>query len=169
MVTRRVPLPDSSVTDFGATERALELFEESCALKQRIGDLDGAANSEHSRALVQLCLGRLAEARATMSAVLVASADLGERRSRAHFLDSAAMIALAEGDLSAAWRFIAQAAQAAAGIAAPSLLADIALHRALARLSAGDIPAAQRTLIEPLSRSPGECPRSAPGSWMRWP
>src|SRR5690348_9333863 len=34
----------------GATERALELFEESRALKQRIGDLDGAANSEHGRA-----------------------------------------------------------------------------------------------------------------------
>lgn len=128
----------------GATERALELFEESCALKQRIGDLDGAANSEHSRALVQLCLGRVAEARATMSAVLVASADLGERRSRAHFLDSAAMIALVEEDLGAAWRFIAEAAEAAAGIAAPSLLADIALRRALAGLSAGDIPAAQR-------------------------
>ena len=29
----------------GAAERALELFEESCTLKQRIGDLDGAANS----------------------------------------------------------------------------------------------------------------------------
>ena len=39
----------------GATERALELFEESCALKQRIGDLDGVANSQHGRALVQLC------------------------------------------------------------------------------------------------------------------
>jgi len=45
----------------GATERALELFEESRALKRRIGDLDGAANSEHGRALVQLCLGRVAQ------------------------------------------------------------------------------------------------------------
>jgi len=68
----------------GATERALELFEESCALKRRIGDLDGAANSEHGRALAQLCLGRVAEARATISAVLAASEDLGERRSRAY-------------------------------------------------------------------------------------
>jgi tetratricopeptide (TPR) repeat protein/DNA-binding XRE family transcriptional regulator len=128
----------------GAAERALELFEESRALKQRIGDLDGAANSEHGRALVQLCLGRVAEARATISAVLMASEDLGERRSRAYFLDSAAMIALVDRDLGSAWRFIAEAAEAAAGMAEPSLLRDIALHRALAGLAAGDIPAAQR-------------------------
>jgi tetratricopeptide (TPR) repeat protein/DNA-binding XRE family transcriptional regulator len=128
----------------GATERALEFFEESRALKQRIGDLDGAANSEHGRALALLCLGRVAEARATISAVLTASKDLGERRSRAYFLDSAAMIALVEGDLGGAWGFIAEAAEAAAGMAEPSLLRDIALHRALAGLSAGDIPAAQR-------------------------
>src|SRR5690348_10717400 len=99
---------------------------------------------QSTAALVQLCLGRVAEARATISAVLVASEDLGERRSRAHFLDSAAMIALVEGDLGAAWRFIAEAAEAAAGMAEPSLLAGIALHRTLAALSAGDIPAAQR-------------------------
>jgi hypothetical protein len=86
----------------------------------------------------------VAEARATISAVLVASEDLGERRSRAHFLDSAAMIALADGDLDAARRFIAAAAEAAAGMAEPSLLAGIALHRALAGLAAGDIPAARR-------------------------
>jgi uncharacterized membrane protein len=93
---------------------------------------------------VQLCLGRVAEARATISAVLVASEDLGERRSRAYFLDSAAMIALVDGDLGVARRCIAEAAEAAAGMAEPSLLADIALHRALAGLSAGDIPAVQR-------------------------
>jgi hypothetical protein len=79
-----------------------------------------------------------------VTAPIVASEDLGKRRSRAHFLDSAAMIALVEGDPGAAWRFIAEAAEAAAGMAEPSLLADIALHRALAGLSAGDIPAAQR-------------------------
>jgi hypothetical protein len=79
-----------------------------------------------------------------MSAVLVASADLGERRSRAHFLDSAAMIALVEGDLGAARRFIAEAGEAAAGMAEPSLLAGIALHRALAGLLAGDIAAAHQ-------------------------
>jgi len=90
------------------------------------------------------CLGQVAEARATIATVLVASADLGERRSRAHFLDSAAMIALVEGDLDGAWRFLAEAAEAAAGMAEPLLLAGIALHRALAALSAGDIPAAQR-------------------------
>jgi len=120
------------------------LFEESCALKQRIGDLDGVANSQHACALVQLCLGLVAEARATITAVLAASEHLGERRSRAHFLDSAAMIALVEGDLGGAWRFIAEAAEAATGMAEPSLLAGAALHRALAALSAGDIPAAQR-------------------------
>src|SRR5215813_10824979 len=54
------------------------------------------------------------------------------------------MIALVEGDLGAAWKFIAEAAEAAAGMAEPSLLADIALHRALAGLAAGDIPAARR-------------------------
>ena len=93
---------------------------------------------------MQLCLGRVAEARATIAAVLAASEDLGERRSRAYFLDSAAMIALVEGDLGAARRFTAQAAEAAAGMAEPSLLADILLHRALAGLAAGDIPAARR-------------------------
>ena len=128
----------------GLTGRALELFEESRALKQRIGDLDGVANSRHACALVQLCLGRVAEARATISAVLTASEHLGERRSRAHFLDSAAMIALVERDLAGAWRFITEAAEAATGMAEPSLLAGIALHRALAEVSAGDIPAAQR-------------------------
>jgi hypothetical protein len=128
----------------GATERALELFEESRALKRRIGDLDGAANSQHGCALAQLCLGRVAEARATISAVLTASEDLGERRSRAYFLDSAAMIALVDGDLGAARRFSAEAAEAAAGMAEPSLLGGIAVHRALSGLSAGDILAAQR-------------------------
>jgi len=76
--------------------------------------------------------------------VLAASEDLGERRSRAHFLDSAAMIALVDGDLAAARRVIAEAADVAEGMAGPALLADIALHRALAGLLAGDIPAAQR-------------------------
>src|SRR5262249_13977676 len=71
-----------------------------------------------------------------------ASEHLGERRSRAHFLDSAAMIALVEGDLGGAWRFITEAAEAATGMAEPSLLAGAALHRALAALAAGDIPAA---------------------------
>jgi len=143
----------------GAAERALELFEESCALKRRIGDLDGAANSEHGRALVQLCLGRVAEARATISAVLVATEDLGERRSRAHFFDSAAMIALADADLDAARRFIAEAGAAAAGMAEPSLLASIALRRALAGLWAGDIPAAQRDA----DLATGQISRAGPG------
>lgn len=94
-----------------------------------------------------------------MSAVLVASKDLGERRSRAHFLDSAAMIALVEGDLGTARRFIAEPAEAAEGMAEPSLLADIALHRALAGLSAGDIQAAQRDA----DRAAEQIARGGPG------
>jgi hypothetical protein len=70
--------------------------------------------------------------------------DAYRERSRAHFLDSAAMIELVDGDLAAAWRFIAEAAEAAAGMTEPSLLAGAALHRALAALAAGEIPAAQR-------------------------
>ena len=54
------------------------------------------------------------------------------------------MIALVDGDLAAARRFIAEAAEAAAGMAEPSLLTGIALHRALAGLLAGDTAAAQR-------------------------
>jgi len=133
------------------------------------GDLDGVANSQHGRALVQLCLGRVAEARATIATVLVASADLGERRSRAHFLDSAAMIALVEGDLDGAWRFLPEAAEAAAGMAEPLLLAGIALHRALAALSAATSRLLSGMLIWPPSRSPEVGPESARAPWTRWP
>jgi hypothetical protein len=85
-----------------------------------------------------LTLGRLTQARALMASVLTATTELGERRSRAHYLDSMAMIALAGGDLPAAGEYLAGAAEMAVEIQAGALLAEIGIHRALAALAAGD-------------------------------
>jgi tetratricopeptide (TPR) repeat protein len=125
-------------------DEAMALFLESVALRRRLGDAQGAANSEHSYAHVLLSLGRTAEARELLQAALRATAELGERRSRGHYLDSLGMIALVEGDVVAADGYLAEADEIAGAIDLPALRAEVELHRALAHLARGDLAAARR-------------------------
>ena len=123
----------------------MALFLESVALRRRLGDAQGAANSEHSYAHVLLSLGRTADARKLLEAALRATADLGERRSRGHYLDSLGMIALVDGDVAAADGHLAEAGAIAAAIDEPRLRAAVGLHRTLAHLARGDLAAARRS------------------------
>ena len=117
----------------------MALFLESVALRRRLGDAQGAANSEHSYAHVLLSLGRTAEARSLLETALGATAELGERRSRGHYLDSLAMIALVDGDVVAADAYLAEADAVAAAIGEPNLRTEVRVHRALAHLARGDV------------------------------
>jgi hypothetical protein len=128
----------------GEHDKAVALLEESCELRRRIGDPAGAANSEHSLALVLLSAGQVGLARDMLTRVVEESGDLGERRSLAHYLDSMAMIALVAGDLAAADANLSLAAEIAGAIGEPSLLADIARHQVIHQLAAGDIARARR-------------------------
>jgi ATP/maltotriose-dependent transcriptional regulator MalT len=132
-----------------AADEAMALFLESVALRRRLGDPQGAANSEHSYAHVLLSLGRTAEARELLKAVLSTTAGIGERRSRGHYLDSLGMIALVDGDVAAADGYLAEAGDIAAAIDEPGLRASVDLHRALACLARGDRAAARRMAGRP--------------------
>lgn len=125
-------------------EKAIALHEESCSLRRRMGDQAGAANSEHSLALVLLSAGAVTQARDMLSRVVEASGGIGERRSLAHYLDSMAMIALVETDLAAADGYLSRAAGLADDIGQPTISADIARHQVISRLAAGDVGEARR-------------------------
>jgi len=127
-----------------AADEAMALFRESVALRRRLGDVQGAANSEHSYAHVLLSLGRTAEARELLETALRTTADLGERRSRGHYLDSLGMVALVRGDVAAADGYLAEAGDIAEAIDEPGLLAVVEVHRALAHLARGDLAAIRR-------------------------
>jgi len=127
-----------------AADEAMALFRESVALRRRLGDVQGAANSEHSYAHVLLSLGRTAEARELLETALRTTADLGERRSRGHYLDSLGMVALVRGDVAAADGYLAEAGDIAEAIDEPGLLAVVEVHRTLAHLARGDLAAVRR-------------------------
>jgi ATP/maltotriose-dependent transcriptional regulator MalT len=139
----------------GAADEAMVLFLESVALRRRLGDAQGAANSEHAYAHVLLSIGRTAEARELLETALRATADLGERRSRGHFLDSLGMIALVEGDVDAAEAYLAEADDIAVAIDEPGLRAAVELHSTLARLARGDLVAARRMAGPPCGETAG--------------
>jgi hypothetical protein len=122
----------------------MALFRESVALRRRLGDVQGAANSEHSYAHVLLSLGRTGEARELLETALRTTADLGERRSRGHYLDSLGMVALVRGDVAAADGYLAEAGDIAEAIDEPGLLAVVEVHRTLAHLARGDLAAVRR-------------------------
>ena len=127
-----------------AADEAMALFLESVALRRRLGDVQGAANSEHAYAHVLLSLGRTAEARKLLETALRTTADLGERRSRGHYLDSLGVIALVDGDVAAADGYLDEADNIAAAIDEPRLRAALEVHRTLAHLARGDLTAARR-------------------------
>jgi ATP/maltotriose-dependent transcriptional regulator MalT/transcriptional regulator with XRE-family HTH domain len=126
----------------GATDEAMALLLEACALRRRLGDPHGTANSEHAYARVLLSVGQIGEARAMLAEVIAATASIGERRSRGYYLDSMAMFALADEDLSAAGGYLDEAADLAAAIGDANLLTEIGLHRVLAKLASGDLAGA---------------------------
>jgi ATP/maltotriose-dependent transcriptional regulator MalT len=149
----------------GDADEAMALFLESVALRRRLGDAEGAANSEHSYAHVLLSLGRTAEARELVETVLRATTDLGERRSRGHYLDSLGMIALVAGDVAAADGYLAEAGDIAAAIDEPGLRAAVRLHRALVHLARGELAAARRMAGPPDGGTAGaghDCPAPEP-------
>jgi hypothetical protein len=131
-------------------------LDEACALKRRMGDPLGAANSEQARALILLARGQTGAARTLLTAILDATGQLGERLARAHYLDSLAMVDLADHDPRSAQRHLAEAAALSAEVDNPSLAALIGIHRALALLAAGDLGAAVK-----LSDTCAERPASA--------
>jgi ATP/maltotriose-dependent transcriptional regulator MalT len=126
----------------GAQDEAMGFLDEACALKRRMGDPLGAANSEQARALILLARGQTGAARTLLTAILDATGQLGERLARAHYLDSLAMVDLADHDPRSAQRHLAEAAALSAEVDNPSLAALIGIHRALALLAAGDLGAA---------------------------
>jgi tetratricopeptide (TPR) repeat protein len=153
-----------------AADEAMALFLESIALRRRLGDPQGAANSEHSYAHVLLSLGRTAEARERLETALRTTADLGERRSRGHYLDSLGMVALVHGDVAAADGYLAEAGDIAEAIDEPGLRAAVEVHRALAHLARGDL-AAVRGMTGPVGSgtavaAPGGTPPEPNGSLL---
>jgi tetratricopeptide (TPR) repeat protein len=95
----------------GVPNEAIKLLEDAGALQRRMGDLLGAANSEHAIGLILLSQGRIEAARAVLAAVLDSTAKLGERQARAYYLDSLAMVDLADGDHPNARRHLTEAAR----------------------------------------------------------
>jgi ATP/maltotriose-dependent transcriptional regulator MalT len=134
----------------------MKLFGEAHGLKARMGDQLGAANSEHSLALVLLSQGRAEEARALLAKILSSTEQLGERRARAHHLDSLAMVDLVDGDQRSAQRHLADAAAIAAEVDNPSLRASVGIHQALALLASGDLAAA--------AAAAGDCAQQVAGA-----
>ncbi len=126
----------------GEPDEAMKLFAEARGLKVRMGDPLGAATSEHALAFVLLTQGRTEAARARLATILVSAEQLGERRFRAHYLDSLAMVDMVDGDQLSAQRHLADAAAIAADVDNPSLRATIGVHQAVALLASGDLAAA---------------------------
>ena len=137
-----------------------------------MGDELGAANSEHSLALVLLSQGRAEEARALLAKILGSTEQLGERRARAHHLDSLAMVDMVDGDQRSAQRHLADAAAIAAEVDNPSLRASVSIHRALALLASGDLAAAAVAAGDCAQQVAGaapDCTWPSASSTPRWP
>lgn len=140
----------------GVPNEAIKLLEDAGALQRRMGDLLGAANSEHAIGLILLSQGRIEAARAVLAAVLDSTAKLGERQARAYYLDSLAMVDLADGDHPNARRHLTEAARIADEVDDPRLDATIKMHSSFGYLVAGDLPAAIRvagTCAEQVART----------------
>jgi tetratricopeptide (TPR) repeat protein len=140
----------------GAPDEAIKLLEDAGALKRRMGDPLGAANSERTLGLILLSQGRIEAARAVLAAVLDSTGKLGERQARAYCLDSLAMVDIADGDHRNARGHLAEAARIADEVDDPRLGTTLRVHSSFGYLASGDLPAAIRvagTCAEQVART----------------
>jgi tetratricopeptide (TPR) repeat protein len=151
---------------------ALALLDRACAIKERMGDVNGAANSQNSRAMALMRLGRLPEGRAAVERALAVPAADAEAWARCYFLTTRAAIDLLSGAVDVALDGYREALRQP-GIAGTDAQARASVQFALALLVAGDTDAAERLLQEtggasgarPSGWSADRCGRARPGAW----
>jgi ATP/maltotriose-dependent transcriptional regulator MalT/DNA-binding XRE family transcriptional regulator len=139
-----------------APDEAIKLFEDAAALKRRMGNPLGAANSEQALGLILLSQGRMEAARAVLAAALDSTGQHGDRQARAYCLDSLAVVDFADGDQRNARGHLAEAARIADEVDDPRLGTTIRMHSSYGYLASGDLPAAIRlagTCAEQMARS----------------
>jgi tetratricopeptide (TPR) repeat protein len=130
---------------------ALDLLDRACAIKERMGDVNGVANSQNSRAMALLRLGRLPEARAAVERALAVPAADAEAWARCYFLTTRAAIDLVSGAVDVALDGYREALRQP-GIAGTDAQARASVQLMLALLVAGDTDAAERLLQKPVGQ-----------------
>ena len=133
----------------GERTQALDRYDEACALKERLGDVQGLANSRHSRALALRGLHRVDEALAELTAVLHGPAAQSEGWARVNYLDSYATTLMVAGRIEDALEPLREALDLArhTGGLYEGLTST---HLALAHLASGDATPAATLAAQPL-------------------
>jgi transcriptional regulator with XRE-family HTH domain len=118
-------------------DQALALYDQACALKFRLGDRQGLANSEQGRALTLRSIGRIDEALDALRRILTGPAAHTESWARANYLDSLGTTLIMSGDAEAAIPVLCEAVELAS--VTGGLYRQVTTqHLALARFATGD-------------------------------
>jgi tetratricopeptide (TPR) repeat protein/transcriptional regulator with XRE-family HTH domain len=133
----------------GERTQALDRFDEACALKEELGDVQGLANSRHSRALVLRGLHRVDEALGELAAILHGPAAQSEGWARVNYLDSYATTLMVAGRIEDALEPLREALDLARHTG--GLYEGLtSMHLALAHLASGDPGPAATLAAQPL-------------------
>jgi len=127
--------------ELGDPAAALDLFTEAIAIKERLGDIQGAATSRHSRSQALRSLDRIDEARQLAERAVAENGRTGEKWAQGNFLDGLGLIELVAGTAVAESLFL-QSGEIAAEIGAPHLSTLVDIHRAVGALSRDDVDTA---------------------------
>jgi class 3 adenylate cyclase/tetratricopeptide (TPR) repeat protein len=116
----------------GPLSTALEHSVSCSRLVRGLGWLPMLHHNENMRGWILMWMGRLAEARETLSGAATGALDLGDPRNAAHACAGLGHVMWLEGDAAAAWDALRRAAELERRFRGPRTLLMITLHELLA-------------------------------------